>query len=87
LPATGSAAKRQRQNEKRRLRNKMTRSKIKTFSKKFEETVNRDSKEEAEAQYRQLTSMLDRAVIKGVYHRNTAARKKSKLHRLLSKVG
>jgi small subunit ribosomal protein S20 len=64
----------------------MIKSRLKTYSKKLEELVNSRSKEDAEVHLRRLSGMLDSAVSKGVFHKNTAARKKSKFHRLLSSI-
>jgi len=86
LPNKISAAKRQRQNEKRRLRNRTIRSRIRGSARKLIELVNEKKKDEAELQYKELTSLIDRAVSKGVYHKNTAARKKSRMYRLLKKI-
>lgn len=86
MPNKISAAKRQRQNEKRRLRNRMVRSRVRGSVRKLIELVNEKKKSEAQQQYRELTSLIDRAVSKGVYHKNTAARKKSRMYRLLSKI-
>ncbi|MCD6121639.1 MAG: 30S ribosomal protein S20 [Spirochaetales bacterium] len=86
MPNKISAAKRQRQNEKRRLRNRTIRSRIRGSARKLIELVNEKKKDEAELQYKELTSLIDRAVSKGVYHKNTAARKKSRMYRLLNKI-
>lgn len=86
MPGKGSAAKRHRQNEKRRLRNRIVRSKIKTNIKNFLDAVKKNAKDEAENNYRLFGKLIDRAVTKGVYHSNTAARKKSRMHRLLNKM-
>ena len=79
-----SAEKDQRQSEKRRLRNKMIKSRAKTLVKDFVELVDGEKKDEAQKALAQLSSFLDKAVSKGVYHKNTAARKKSRMHHLLS---
>ena len=79
-----SAEKSDRQGEKRRLRNKMIKSRAKTLVKDFVELVDGKKKEEAQKALVHLSSFLDQAVSKGVYHRNTAARKKSRMHHLLS---
>ena len=70
-----SARKRARQAEKRRLRNKSYKSYIKTLTKKFERESDPEKKREL---LNTLYSALDRAVSKGILHRNTAARKKRK---------
>lgn len=77
---TKSAMKRIRQNETRRLRNRMVRSKVRTAVKSARttlETAGGDARESVLAAIR----ALDKAVTKGVIHRNTAARKKSALAR------
>jgi len=79
-----SAEKSDRQGEKRRLRNKMIKSKAKTLVKVFVGLVEEKKNDEARKLLVELSSFLDRAVSKGVYHRNTAARKKSRMSHLLS---
>ena len=79
-----SAEKSDRQGEKRRLRNKMINSRAKTLVKDFVELVEGKKKEEARKSLVELSSFLDKAVAKGVYHRNTAARKKSRMNHLFS---
>ena len=79
-----SAEKSDRQGEKRRLRNKMIKSRAKTLVKDFVELVEGKKQEEARKALAELSVFLDKAVSKGVYHRNTAGRKKSRMHHLLS---
>ncbi len=78
-----SAEKSDRQGEKRRLRNKMIKSRAKTLVKDFVGLVEEKKKDEAQKMLLEVTSFLDKAVSKGVYHRNTAARKKSRMSHLL----
>lgn len=78
-----SAEKSDRQGEKRRLRNKMIKSRAKTLVKDFVELVEGKKKDEALKKLAEVSSFLDKAVSKGVYHRNTAARKKSRMSHLL----
>ena len=78
-----SAEKSDRQGEKRRLRNKMVRSRAKTLVKDFVELVEGKKKDEARKKLAEVSSFLDKAVSKGIYHRNTAARKKSRMSHLL----
>jgi len=75
----GSAAKRQRQSEVRRLRNRTVRSEVRTEIRKFLDAVEVKNKETAGTVYVSCQKLIDSAVRKGVYHRNTAARKKSRL--------
>ena len=73
---TASALKRMRQNERRRLRNRTVRSKVRTAVKAARTTPDATSVMDA-------IRALDKAVTKGVIHRNTADRKKSSLARKL----
>jgi small subunit ribosomal protein S20 len=76
---TKSAMKRMRQNERRRLRNRALRSKIRGAI-KLARAAEGDSRTTT---VRDAIRALDKAVSKGVIHRNTAARKKSALARRL----
>ena len=78
LPKLASSKKRMRQAERARLRNKSTRSSLRTSLKKILET---NSKEEAEALLNSTQSAIDKTAQKGVIHRNAAARYKSKVRR------
>jgi small subunit ribosomal protein S20 len=82
-----SAEKDARQNEKRRVRNRMVRSRSKTLVKDFMDAVEAKKKPEAEKLFTELSSFFDNAVTKGIFHRNTAARKKSRMNLLLNKMG
>jgi small subunit ribosomal protein S20 len=76
---TKSAMKRIRQNERRRLRNRAVRSQVRTAV-KVARTIEGP---EQRATIEEAIRSLDKAVSKGVIHRNTAARKKSALARRL----
>ena len=80
---TKSALKRMRQNEKRRLRNRAVRTRVRTALKTARATLETAGGEAREA-VTQAIRVLDKAVTKGVLHRNTAARKKSALARRLA---
>ena len=67
-------------NEKRRQRNKSFRSATRTEIRKFREAVESGDKAAAEAQLRVASRKLDKAVTKGVFHRNSAANKLSLIH-------
>ena len=73
-------------NEKRRQRNKSFRSATRTEIRKFREAVESGDKAAAEAQLRVASRKLDKAVTKGVFHRNNAANKKSNMARALNKM-
>lgn len=86
MPNNASAAKRMRQEEKRRSYNRSMKSKVKTQITKARQTiVNDDADVEAtEASVRAAISQLDRAAKKGVIHKNNASRRKSRLMKLLN---
>ncbi|MFG2104852.1 30S ribosomal protein S20 [Micromonospora echinaurantiaca] len=72
-----SQIKRNRQNEKRRLRNKSVKSSLKTAVRKFNEAVEAGDVEKAAVLMRDASRKLDKAVSKGVIHSNQAANRKS----------
>lgn len=74
-----SAQKRVRQNKTRRLRNRMIRSEVRTAIKAFEAALEKKDKAVAQEKLVASISLLDSAVSKGVYHRNTVSRKKSRM--------
>jgi small subunit ribosomal protein S20 len=80
---TKSAIKRIRTSEKRRLRNRTVRTRVRTALKTARTAVTTPG-DDARAAVLQAIRTLDKAVTKGVIHRNTAARKKSALARRLS---
>lgn len=82
----GSAAKRYRQSEKRRLRNKAVRSRVRSSIRRFREAVEANDKSVAETRFQEVTKLIDSAAGKGVYHKNTAARTKSRLSHHLQKL-
>jgi len=74
-----SARKRIRQTAKRTERNRMRRSRVRTFLRKVELALATADKPSAEAAFRAAQPELQRAVTKGVLHQNTVARKLSRL--------
>ena len=82
-----SQIKRIRTNEERRLRNKSVRSAVRTEIRKLREAVDAGDKAAAEAQLRVASRALDKAVSKGVFHRNNAANKKSTMTSAVNKMG
>lgn len=72
-----SQIKRNRQNEKRRLRNKAVKSSLKTAIRKFREAADAGNVEEAVALMRAASRQLDKAASKGIIHKNQAANRKS----------
>ena len=81
-----SAEKRHRQSEKHRLRNKTAKSQVKTEIKKYLQTIEEKDAAKAETQYRHVVGLIDTAAGKRIYHKNNAARKKSRLFAHLKKL-
>lgn len=78
-----SQVKRNRQNERARLRNKAVRTSIKTAMKKFDAAVTAGDADAAQAAFVHASSKLDRAARTRVVHPNFAANHKSKMARRL----
>ena len=74
-----SAIKKARQDEVRRLRNRMYKTRFKTAAKKVEAALEEKNKDAAALALKDAISVIDKIVSKGVIHKNTAARKKSRL--------
>ncbi len=74
-----SALKRHRQSEKRRIRNTAVKSALKTSIKGVRSAIEKGDAKEAAVKLKTTGSELDRAVTKGVLHRNNASRKISRL--------
>jgi small subunit ribosomal protein S20 len=74
-----SAQKRHRQSIKRHARNQAIRSRVRTFVKRVRESIDARNVAEASEQLHSATRAIDKAVTKGVLHRNTASRKISRL--------
>jgi small subunit ribosomal protein S20 len=85
LANTRSAIKRMKQGEKRRARNRAVRSRVRSAIKTARASLQAGA---GEARTTVLAAIrtLDKAVTKGVVHRNTAARKKSALARKLGRM-
>jgi small subunit ribosomal protein S20 len=76
-----SAQKRHRQSVKRQARNQAIRSRVRTFVKGVRESVDARNTAEATERLKSAARAIDKAVTKGVLHRNTASRKISRLTR------
>ncbi len=61
------------------LRNKSIKSSVKTAIKSFESAIAQGDLDKASALYPKITSSIDKAAAKGVFHKNMANRKKSQL--------
>jgi len=85
LPNIQSAIKRVKVGEKKNLRNRIVKSKVKTAIKKFDAEL-AENPANAGAQYSATTSAIDKAVSKGIVHKNTANRKKARLAKQMAKA-
>ena len=81
-----SAKKRILVNQTRSARNKAIRSKVKTACKKVEAAVAASDKAAAQACLVAAISEIDKACTKGVYHKNTASRKVSRLSKAVNTI-
>jgi small subunit ribosomal protein S20 len=72
-----SQIKRNRTNEKRRLRNKAVKSELKTAVRRFREAADSGDSTAATTALRSASKLLDKAASKGVIHQNQAANRKS----------
>lgn len=79
---TKSAKKRIRSNARKHERNTTYRSRVKTMVKKAEQAIFSGSPDEATI--REAISTLDKAAVKGIIHKNNAARRKSRLMKKLN---
>ncbi|SDX82430.1 30S ribosomal protein S20 [Citreimonas salinaria] len=84
---TPQAKKRARQNEKRYAVNRARRSRIRTFLRKVEEAIASGDQSAAKAALQAAQPELMRGVTKGVMHKNTAARKMSRLSSRVKSLG
>ncbi len=86
MPNIKSAKKRVKTSERNRQSNVAVKSAVKTSIKKVYESIKNDIEEEKlKAAVNKAYSVIDKAVTKGVLHKNTAARKKSRLTRHVNK--
>ena len=84
MPNIKSAIKRVKTSEKRRLHNASQRSALRTAVKAFESAVAAQNAETAQQALIAAIKKLDKAATKGLIHKNTAARKKSRLTKKLN---
>ena len=84
MPNIKSAVKRVKVSEKRRLRNKMLNSRLKTTIKSFNLALAENRVDDAKANFPKVVKTIDMAVTKGILHKNNAAHKKSSLAKKLN---
>ena len=80
------ARKRAKQNSVRRLQNHSQRSAVRTAIKKLDAALEAGDKAAATQAYQSSVSLIDKAVIKGLHHKNTAARLKSRLNKRVKEL-
>ncbi len=85
MPNIKSAAKRARQNITREKRNRRIKSMLKNSIRRFEESLQNGDMEEARIKLNAAVRQIDKAAARGVVHKNNAARKKSRLNRMINK--
>jgi small subunit ribosomal protein S20 len=83
VPNLKSSKKQMRQAAKRRIVNRVQRSSVRTALKKVRQATNA---QQAEAAFRAAERELDRAARKGLVNKNTAARNKQRLRKLIAKL-
>ena len=81
-----SQIKRNRTNERRRLRNKAVKSELKTAVRRFREAADSGDAATAQSQLRTAARLLDKAASKGVIHKNQAANRKSAIMKRASSL-
>ncbi len=86
MPNTKSAAKAMRQSARRRVHNLKVKDKFKSATKQVKKALAANTKDEALKALQGAMSALDKAVKKGVIHKNTASRKKSRLAKAIAKM-
>ena len=82
-----SAVKKYLRDEKKRLINKMNRSKMRNRIKALHKSVSAGNMEEAKTLFPKVISIIDRTVIKGTIHKKTGSRYKSRLSLMMRKSG
>ena len=83
---TKSALKANRQNIRRREQNRQMRSRLRTALKKIRASLDENDVEAAKSALSETVSIVDKMATKGIIHRNTAGRYKSRLSARLSKT-
>ena len=86
MPNKSFAAKRMRQEKKRRMRNRIYKKRIKTAYKKVLSLIEEGNKEILKQAFSEFQSICDKAVKKHVIHKNNAARKKSRLYKKIKPI-
>ena len=86
MPNIKSAIKRVKVTSTKNLRNRKIRSEIATTAKKLSQAASANDQAAAADLHKKSVSLYDKAVTKGVLHKNTANRKKAKMARIASSI-
>jgi len=86
LANTAQARKRVRQAVKARTRNSAQKSNFRSSIKKFLKSLAEKNKEQSNINFKEAMSIMDKLVIKGLIHKNKAARHKSRLNKHIQKL-
>jgi small subunit ribosomal protein S20 len=86
MPTTKSAAKRLRQSQENRVRNRSVKKSIRTQYRKVVESLEKGDVDGAEKEFREAAKQLDRAGTRRIIHPNAAARTKSRLSAKIKKT-
>ena len=86
MPNTKSAERRMRSSARKQLANHSVKSRLKTLQRGFLTVAASGKKDEASAAYRAMTAAFDKAAKRGIIHKATANRKKSRLAAYLGKM-
>ena len=81
LANTAQARKRVRQSEKARTRNAAQKSNFRTSIKKVLKSLSDKNKDQSNVNFKEAMSVMDKLVMKGLIHKNKAARQKSRLNK------
>lgn len=87
MPRIKSAIKRVKITERNRLRNKSWRSAVRTVRTEVADLVQAANAKDSQAALQRAYKVIDKAVAKGVLHRNAAARRKSRLAHQVLRLG
>lgn len=86
LANTAQARKRVRQSEKARTRNAAQKSNFRTSIKKVLKSLSDKNKDQSNANFKEAMSVMDKLVMKGLIHKNKAARQKSRLNKKIQEL-
>ena len=86
MASHASAIKKNRQDQKRRLRNRMHASRLRTQVKKMRKALESGDASSAAGLMKETITLVDRTAKHGIIHRNAAARTKSRLAKALAKA-